>query len=80
MRRNLLRAFAFAAAFALTSLALAAPSGWTFQGCWTQSSSGPCYDVYSDASGNYWRCASCGTTKNFNHCVQINPATGLWCS
>lgn len=82
MKGHLFRAFAFVAALALAGFALAAPSSWTFSGCWAQFSAGTCYDVYRDSSGAYWRCAPCRTTKNPSprNCFQINPSTGLWCS
>jgi len=76
-----LRLFALVAAVFL-SIAAVEASGWTFQGCWSPTAFGPCYDAYTDASGNYWRCDACGTTKNpsSHHCVQFNPSTGFWCS
>lgn len=66
--------------------ASAAPAAnWTFEGCWTQFSAGPCRDVYRDQQGNYWICRGCGTTGNPGpgKCSQISPATlasGFWCS
>lgn len=60
-------------------------SGWVFEGCWTYFSAGPCYDIYRDSSGNYWKCGKCGKTKNPNpgNCSQISQQTlnsGRWCS
>ena len=60
-------------------------SGWVHEGCWEASQSGPCYDIYRDASGNYWKCSQCGTTKNPgpNKCSQISLQAlnqGYWCS
>jgi hypothetical protein len=69
-------------AASLSVAAAEAQSGWVYQGCWTQFSSGPCYDVYSDSSGNYWRCARCRTTTkpSTKTCFRVTPSTGLWCS
>ena len=77
-----LKIFALVAALFLSFAAVEASSGWTFQGCWSPSAFGTCYDVYTDSSGNYWRCAACGTTKNPNShtCFGLNPSTGFWCS
>jgi hypothetical protein len=60
-------------------------SAWTFEGCWTQFQAGTCYDIYRDSSGNYWKCAKCGTTKraNQNTCASISLEAlnrGFWCS
>jgi len=60
-------------------------SNWVFEGCWTQFPAGPCYDIYRDSSGNYWKCGRCGKTKNPNpgSCSQISQQTlnsGSWCS
>ena len=30
-------------------------TGWVFEGCWSPFITGPCYDVYRDAAGAYWR-------------------------
>jgi len=62
-----------------------ATSNWVFEGCWESSAAGPCYDIYRDPSGNYWKCAKCGTTKNpsSHSCNPISPEAlnhGLWCS
>jgi hypothetical protein len=68
------------------AVAPAAPGGgWTHSGCWTQFSSGTCYDIYTDASGNHYKCKPCGETKkpNQNTCTAISQATlnsGRWCS
>jgi hypothetical protein len=61
------------------------PANWTFEGCWTQFSAGPCRDIYRDQQGNYWICRACGTTGNPGpgKCNQISSATlatGFWCS
>jgi hypothetical protein len=58
---------------------------FTFQGCWTQSISGTCRDIFLDDQGNYWICKDCGTTGNPGpgKCNQISQATlasGFWCS
>lgn len=69
-----------------TASAKAAPAAnWTFEGCWTQFSAGPCRDIYRDAQGGYWICGGCGTTHNPGpgKCSQISSqtlATGFWCS
>lgn len=70
-----------------TAVAVApdAAGGWTHSGCWTQFSGGTCYDIYSDASGNRYKCKPCGETKkpNQNTCTAISQATlnsGRWCS
>jgi hypothetical protein len=60
-------------------------SNWVFEGCWGYFAAGPCYDIYRDSSGNYWKCAKCGTTKNPRpgSCSQISQQTlnsGYWCS
>jgi hypothetical protein len=60
-------------------------SNWVFEGCWESSAAGPCYDIYRDSSGNYWKCAKCGTTKNPSphSCSQISQEAlnhGFWCS
>ena len=70
---------------ATTKASSAAASNWTFEGCWTQFSVGPCRDVYRDEQGNYWICKGCGTTGNPGpgKCSQISSATlatGFWCS
>ena len=70
----------------ITIEASAAPAAnWTFEGCWTQFSAGPCRDVFRDQQGNYWICRACGTTGNPGpgKCNPISPstlATGFWCS
>jgi hypothetical protein len=61
------------------------PANWTFEGCWTQFSAGPCRDVYRDQQGNAWICRGCGTTGNpgLGKCNPITQATlnsGFWCS
>jgi len=63
----------------------APPVKFTFEGCWTQFSAGPCRDVFRDDQGNYWICRDCGTTgnPNTNKCHIISQATlntGFWCS
>jgi len=60
-------------------------ANWTFEGCWTQFSAGPCRDVFRDQQGNYWICRACGTTGNPGpgKCNPISAATlasGFWCS
>jgi hypothetical protein len=60
-------------------------TNWVLEGCWSQFSGGPCYDIYRDASGNDWKCSRCGTTKkaNPNTCSPISLETlnrGFWCS
>jgi hypothetical protein len=81
MKRLKILGLALAASLSVAAVE-AQQGGWTFQGCWTQFSSGPCYDVYTDSSGNYWRCARCGTTNkpSTKNCIRITPSTGLWCS
>ena len=58
---------------------------FTFEGCWTRSSAGPCRDVFRDQQGNYWICRDCGTTgkPSPGKCSLISPGTlalGFWCS
>ena len=65
--------------------AVAPAANWTFEGCWTQFSAGPCRDVYRDQQGNYWICRGCGTTGNpgpgkCNPISQAQLASGFWCS
>ena len=74
--------FGLVLAAGLSVAAVEAQSGWVYQGCWTQFSAGTCYDVYSDSSGNYWRCARCRTTTkpSTKTCIRVTPSTGLWCS
>ncbi len=60
-------------------------ASWTFEGCWTQFSAGPCRDVFRDQQGNFWICRQCGTTGNPSpgKCSPISQATlasGFWCS
>jgi hypothetical protein len=82
MKKRLLHVFGLVAVLSLSTLAARAQSGWVFEGCWTQFSTSPCYDVYRDSSGTYWRCKACGTTTNPSSktCFRISPSTGLWCS
>jgi hypothetical protein len=63
----------------------ASPAKWTFEGCWTQFSAGPCRDVFRDDQGNSWICRDCGTTGNpgpgkCNPISQATLASGFWCS
>jgi len=63
----------------------APPANWTFEGCWTQFSAGPCRDIFRDQQGGAWICKACGTTGNPGpgKCNPISAATlasGLWCS
>lgn len=58
---------------------------WTFSGCWTRFSSGPCRDVFVDQQGQHWICRECGTTgkPGPGKCDPISQATlnsGFWCS
>src|SRR5262245_10230815 len=58
---------------------------WTFEGCWTRSQGGTCFDIYHDAAGNHWICKACGTTKSPGpgKCEPISSAElgrGRWCS
>ncbi len=60
-------------------------ANWTFSGCWTQFSAGPCRDIFRDQQGNAWICKLCGTTGNPGpgKCNPISNATlasGFWCS
>ena len=60
-------------------------ANWTFSGCWTQFSAGPCRDIYRDQDGNAWICKDCGTTgkPGPGKCNPISQATlnsGFWCS
>jgi hypothetical protein len=77
-----LKILAFLLAAVTSVAAVQGASNWTFQGCWSQSGFGPCYDVFTDSSGAYWRCKACGTTNkpNSNTCFRISPSTGFWCS
>ena len=70
---------------AVPKAAAAKAANWTFLGCWTQFSAGPCRDVYRDQQGNHWVCRACGTTGNpgpgkCNPISEGTLATGLWCS
>jgi hypothetical protein len=61
------------------------PANWTFEGCWTQFSAGPCRDVFRDQNGDAWICRACGTTgkPGPGKCNPISQATlnsGFWCS
>ena len=63
----------------------AAGGGWTHSGCWTAFSGGTCYDIYTDSSGQHYKCKPCGETRkpNNNTCTAISQATlnaGRWCS
>lgn len=60
-------------------------ANWTFEGCWTQFSAGPCRDVFRDQQGSFWICRACGTTGNpgpgkCNPISQATLASGFWCS
>lgn len=60
-------------------------ASWTFEGCWTQFSTGTCRDVFRDQQGSYWICRECGTTGNpspgkCNPISQATLASGFWCS
>lgn len=60
-------------------------SGFVFEGCWAYFSAGPCYDIYRDSAGNYWKCKKCGQTGNPGpkSCSRISLQTlntGYWCS
>jgi hypothetical protein len=78
--------FTFVFAPSATPRTTSAPAAnWTFEGCWTQFSAGPCRDVFRDQQGNYWICRACGTTGNPGpgKCNAISAATlasGFWCS
>ena len=68
-----------------TRNAVAPAAKWTFEGCWTQFSAGPCRDVFRDDQGNFWICRDCGTTGNpgpgkCNPISQATLASGFWCS
>ena len=74
-----------AAVTAPKAAASPAAANWTWWGCWTQFSAGPCRDISRDPQGNYWICRACGTTGNPGpgKCSQISSATlgtGYWCS
>lgn len=63
----------------------AVPANWTFEGCWTRFSAGPCRDIFRDQEGNSWICRECGTTgkPGPGKCDPISQATlasGFWCS
>jgi len=60
-------------------------ASWSFEGCWTQFSAGPCRDVFRDQQGDFWICRACGTTGNpspgkCNPISQATLQTGFWCS
>lgn len=60
-------------------------ANWTFSGCWTQFSAGPCRDIFVDQQGNHFICRECGTTGKpgpgkCNPISQATLASGLWCS
>lgn len=68
-----------------TSSAALPAASWTFEGCWTQFSAGPCRDIFRDQQGNTWICRACGTTGNpspgkCNPISQATLASGFWCS
>lgn len=71
---------------AATKASSARPAAnWTFEGCWTQFSAGPCRDVFRDQQGDFWICKACGSTGNPSpgKCNPISSATlasGFWCS
>jgi hypothetical protein len=69
----------------VTVEASSAGNQYTFEGCWAQSISGPCRDIFRDQNGGYWICRDCGTTGNPTpgKCSPISSATlasGFWCS
>lgn len=60
-------------------------ANWTFEGCWTQFSAGPCRDIFVDQQGNHFICRECGTTGKpgpgkCNPISQATLASGFWCS
>ena len=60
-------------------------ANWTFEGCWTQFSAGPCRDIFVDQQGNHYICRECGTTGKpgpgkCNPISQATLASGFWCS
>lgn len=60
-------------------------ANWTFSGCWTQFSAGPCRDIFVDQQGNHFICRECGTTGKpgpgkCNPISQATLASGFWCS
>lgn len=68
-----------------TARSAASSAKWTFQGCWTQFSAGPCRDIFRDAQGDFWICSTCGNTGNpgpgkCNPISQATLASGFWCS
>ena len=71
---------------ATTKASVVSPAAnWTFQGCWTQFSAGPCRDIFRDQQGNSWICRECGSTGNpgpgkCNPISQATLASGFWCS
>ena len=74
-----------AAARSATTPVTRSAANWTFEGCWTQFSAGPCRDVYRDQQGAFWICRACGTTGNpgpgrCNPISQATLSTGFWCS
>lgn len=71
--------FGLLLAAGLSVAAVEAQSGWVYQGCWNPFPTGTCYDVYRDASENYWQCGRCGT-RTTKSCFKINPSIGYWCS
>jgi hypothetical protein len=84
MKIGLVLTLAFLVTLALSAFVLeAAPSDWSFEGCWSPfPSCSSAYDIYRDASGYLWRCSRCGTTKNPSPrtCQQVNPPAQYWCS
>ena len=65
--------------------AVRSTADFTFEGCWTRSSAGPCRDVFRDQDGNFWICRECGATgkPNPGKCTPISQGTlalGFWCS
>ena len=62
-----------------------AMANWTFSGCWSPNGNQPCYDIFTDSSGQHWKCKQCGQTGNPSpgKCTPISQAqlnNGRWCS
>lgn len=85
MKGRFIRALGLLAALSLSTFAVQAQSGWTYQGCWSPYPN--CVgakDVYRDSSGQFWQCRACGTTTNPSPttCTKSGNLNniGYWCS
>lgn len=59
--------------------------GMTFEGCWTQWGSVPCYSIYRDSNGVPYICGKCDSSGNpqGGSCKATSNrvlGSGFWCS